>query len=78
MVEKTGFATEYIIMKGYMEYFVIYDLNDNIVAYIDNKYELCNFTKVRLDGIGYRFKNRNFINVLLNNKIYKVYRFFDN
>ncbi len=58
-----------------MEYYVIYNLNDDIVAYIDTKKELSNFTGLRIKDINYKFKNRKFINVVINEAFYKVYNF---
>lgn len=41
-----------------MEYYVIYDLNDNFVAYCDNIKELSKITGIRIKHINYNFKNR--------------------
>lgn len=58
-------------------YYVIYDLNDNIVAYIDSKIELSLFTGLRLGDINYKFKksNNGFINCVVDHKFLKVYCF---
>lgn len=58
-----------------MQYFVLYDMNDNIVAYFDNKFEMCNYTGVRLYDVYYRFKNKKFIQVVINDIFYKIYKF---
>lgn len=59
------------------EFYVIYDLKDNIVAYADDKKELSNFTGLRSRDVNFRFKNRHFILTTINGFLYKVYRFFD-
>lgn len=58
-----------------MQYFILYDNNDNIVAYFDNKIEMCNFTGIRFRDVNYRFKNKNFIKVVIDNILYKLYVF---
>lgn len=58
-----------------MNYFVLYDLNDNIVAYFANKFEMCNYTGIRLYDVNYRFRNRQFVQVVINDIFYKVYKF---
>lgn len=58
-----------------MYYYVIYDFNDNLVAYCDNKIELSRFCGIPINSVNYRFKNRNFIKVVISNKFFKVYRF---
>lgn len=61
-----------------MEYFVIYDLNDNLICYVDNFIELKKFMPNYRDrDIRRRFvkSNFNFINIIIDNVIYKVYKF---
>lgn len=60
-----------------MEYFVIYDLNDNLVSYIDNLEELSLYTNLRKKQLKYKFKNVNkdFIYYIFNGKYRKIYRF---
>ena len=60
-----------------MEYYVIYDINDNIVVYLDNVKALSEFTGLRVKDINYKFKNASldFIYVVLDNIKYKVFRF---
>ena len=58
-----------------MEYYVIYDLNDNLLWYIDNKFELSKFTGLELKRINYRFKNVNYINHYFNNILCRIYKF---
>lgn len=62
-----------------MEYYVIYDLNDNVVAYCDDIVELINFTKLRLKDIHYKFRKNsfNYVFIIINKKKYKIYKFFD-
>lgn len=56
-----------------MEYYVIYDKNDNIVAYCENLEELSKFVNRRKKELKYRFKNRDLFNIQVPNllKIYK-------
>lgn len=59
-------------------YFVLYDVNDNIICYIDNIYELVNYLpNYRLRDIKRRFLNSKFgyIGIVIDNVIYKLYRF---
>ncbi|MBD8923700.1 hypothetical protein EGR52_09915 [bacterium] len=58
-----------------MEYFVIYDLNDDIIAYVETKQELSTFTGLRVYDINYKFKNKNFIRCFVDNKTLFVYKF---
>ena len=37
-------------------YFVIYDLNDNLIAYLDNEEEVLSFTGIRKDNLRSRIK----------------------
>lgn len=60
-----------------MEYYVIYDLNDNIVAYCDNLKELSKFTNRREREFRYRFKNRDVVFYLYFDTYRKIYKFFD-
>lgn len=56
-----------------MEYYVIYDKNDNIVAYCENLEELSKFVNRRKKELKYRFKNKDLFNIQVPNllKIYK-------
>ena len=66
-----------IIKKGYfMEYYVIYDLKDNVIAYIDTLDELASFTSLRKKQLKYEFKNRDFVYYLFNGTYRKIYKFF--
>lgn len=58
-----------------MDYFVLYDMNDNVIAYFANKIEMCNFTGVRFRDVNCRFKNKQFIQVVINDIFYKIYKF---
>lgn len=58
-----------------MEHFVIYDLNDNIIAYIDNFEELSLFTQLRKRQLKYKLKNKNFIYYVYDNSYRKIYKF---
>lgn len=55
---------------------MIYDFNDNIIAYIDNLDELSNFTNFKKKYLKFHFKNRNFLNYIYNNSYRKIYKFF--
>lgn len=59
-----------------MEYYVIYDFNDNIIAYIDNLDELSNFTNFQKKYLKFHFKNRKFLNYIYDNSYRKIYKFF--
>lgn len=56
-------------------WFVIYDLTDNIVRYCDDLDELVNFTKLRKKQIVYKFKNRDYIFYQVNGSYCKIYKF---
>lgn len=59
-----------------MEYFVIYDLNDNIIAYCDNIEELLKYTGVRKNNLYSRLKAKNYYYYLSNDTYNLIYRFF--
>lgn len=81
MVTRTGFEPKYnrkaTLKRHY--YYVIYDLEDNLKYYCDNSIELCNFTGIRHEDLNYFYNKRNlpFICTYINNKMYKVYRFYE-
>lgn len=58
-----------------MEYYVIYDLCDNIIAYINDLDELSKFTNIEKKKLKYRFKNRIFLNYIYDNSYRKIYKF---
>lgn len=60
-----------------MEYYVIYDLEDNVIAYIDTKNELGAYTGLRIKDINYKFKHSLFEYILVDifNNRYKIYKF---
>lgn len=61
--------------KGlFLEYYVIYDKNDNLVAYCENIDELSKFVNRRKKELKYRFKNRNLFNIEVPNLL-KIYKF---
>lgn len=66
-----------IIGKDYLEFYIIYDLNDNIVAYIDTKNELSAYTGLRIKDINYKFKHSLFDYIFFDvfNNRYKIYKF---
>lgn len=57
-----------------MEYYVIYDKNDNLIAYCENLDELSKFVNRRKKELKYRFKNRDLFNVQVPNLL-KIYKF---
>ena len=57
-------------------YYVIYDLNDNICFFANDSYELSEITGIRHKDINYRFKNADYIKTIINEKMYKIYKFF--
>lgn len=58
-----------------MEYYVIYDLNDNIITYIDSLEELALFTNLQKKKLKFNLKNRKFIYYIFNNTYRKIYKF---
>lgn len=60
-----------------MGYYVIYDLNDNIICYLDSLQELCSFTGLRIKDVNYKFKKTltDYIQVIVDKKILNVYNF---
>lgn len=60
-----------------MEYYVLYDLNDNLVCYLNDIYDLSSYTGLRLYDINYKFKktNKKFILINRNKQRLKVYKF---
>lgn len=55
-------------------YFVLYDLEDNIIAYFDCIEELAIFVNRRVRQLRYEFKERNFVYIQDKN-VFKVYKF---
>lgn len=58
-----------------MEHYVIYDLSDNIIAYIESLEELSIFTKLRKKQLKYKLKNKDFIYYTYDNSYRKIYKF---
>ncbi len=58
-----------------MEYYVIYDLNDNIIAYINTLEELSLYTQLRKKQLKYKLKNKDFIYYIYSNTYRKIYKF---
>lgn len=58
-----------------MEYYVIYDLEDNLMAYIETKIELSKYTGLRVPDINYKFKGKDFIYSYVDEKKLKIYKF---
>lgn len=57
-----------------MEYYVIYDKDDNLVAYCENIDELAKFVNRRKKELKYRFKNKNLYNIQIPNLL-RIYKF---
>ena len=62
-----------------MDYYVVYDLNDQIVCFINNIFELHLFTNLPFIEIRRKFKlNSNiFFTFVSSGRQFKVYRFVD-
>ena len=58
-----------------MDYYVIYDLQDNIVAYIDNLEELSSFTNLKKKYLKFHLKNREYLCYIYDNSYRKIYHF---
>ncbi len=62
-----------------MEYYVIYDIDDNIVAYLEDFKELKKYLPNYRDrDIKRRFLNscNNFIQIIIDNNLFRVYKFY--
>lgn len=55
-------------------YFVIYDLNDNVIAYLDSEEEVLIFTGIRKDNLRSRIK-KGFCLYNYKNTYRKIYKF---
>ena len=64
------------LRKEILEYYVIYDLKDNIIAYIDSLDELSLFTHLKKKYLKFHFKNREYLYYIYDNSYRKIYRFF--
>lgn len=58
-----------------MEYYVIYDKNDNVIALCEDLEELSKFVDRRKKELKYRFKNRDIYYIEVPNLL-KIYKFF--
>ena len=57
-----------------MYYYVIYDKNDNLIAFCDNLDELAKFVDRRKKELKYRLKNKNEYHIEVPNLL-KIYKF---
>lgn len=57
-----------------MEYYVIYDKNDNVIAYCDNIDELSEFVNRSKKELKYRFKKTNLFKIQIPTLL-KIYKF---
>lgn len=60
-----------------INFFVLYDLNDEVVCYFDNFQELSNHINQRLYDLVYEYKRHksNVITIIIDNKKYKLATF---
>lgn len=60
-----------------MEYYVLYDLNDNLVCYLDSLKEFLEKFGYSLKEINRKFRNsiENYIYLIIDNKTLKLYKF---
>ena len=58
-------------------YFVLYDLNDNIICYFDNFYELSKYLDYQLRNLVYQYNATasNIITVIIQKRKYKLATF---
>lgn len=57
-----------------MDYYVIYDKNDNLIAFCENLDELSEFVNRRKKELKYRLKNKNKYYIQVPNLL-KIYKF---
>ena len=57
-----------------MEYYVIYDKDDNLIAFCEDLDELSKFVDRRRRELKYRFKNKNIFYIQVPNLL-KIYKF---
>ena len=58
-------------------YFVLYDLEDNLICYFDNFEELSKYTSRPLKKIVFAFNQLcDYIRITIDNREYKLYTFF--
>ena len=64
----------------YNNYFVLYDLNDNIICYYDSFVELYKIINYKLSDLvrEYNRNHTNILTVIVENKKYKLATFEDN
>ena len=58
-----------------MEYYVIYDRNDNIIALCENLEELSLFTNLKKKYLKFHLKNKKYIRYIYDNSYRKIYVF---
>lgn len=58
------------------EYYIIYDSNDNIIAYCDDIDELLRYTGIRKNNLRSRLKIKDYYYYLSNGSYNLIYRFF--
>lgn len=60
--------------KEFLEYYIVYDKNDEILAFCNDLDELSKFVDVKKKFLKFRFKTNDFIYVKIPN-IVKIYKF---
>lgn len=60
--------------KEYLDYYVVYDKDDNIIALCDDLDELSKFVNRRKKELKYRFKDRDMYYIQVPNLL-KIYKF---
>ena len=58
-----------------MEYYVIYDLKDNLIGLFNTLEELASFTNLRKKQLKYKLKEKEFIYYTYENTYRKIYKF---
>lgn len=58
-----------------MEYYVIYDLKDNIIAYIETLEELSSFTSLKKKYLKFHLKDREYLFYVYDNSYRKIYKY---
>lgn len=60
--------------KEYLDYYVVYDMNDNIISFCNDLDELSNFLNKEKKILKFRFKTKDVVYVKVPNLI-KIYKF---
>lgn len=74
MEQVSSIAPYKIVGKDILDYFVIYDLNDNVVAFCEDLKELSLFVNRPIRELRYRFKYKNIFQIQVP-KVLNIYKF---